>query len=38
MVLDEGRIDQLRCTGNAVVAVQGATAFIELLFRAHFIE
>ena len=33
LVLDEGRADQLRCSGNAVVPLCAAVAFVELVRR-----
>ena len=35
LVVDEGRADQLRCSGNGCVALQAAVAFRELMQRAR---
>lgn len=37
LVVDESRADQLRCSGNGVVAIQGAVALAELLRHAKII-
>ena len=34
LVVDQDRADQLRATGNQVVALQGAAALVELIRRA----
>ena len=33
VVVDQSRVDQLRCGGNGVVALQAARAFVELAGR-----
>jgi hypothetical protein len=38
LVVDEARADQLRCSGNGVVALQSAAAFVVLARRAVLIS